>query len=188
MNINRIFLDLDGVLADWSSAAIRAHGLDPFKVHERWRPGEYDLADVLGMSGNKMWQPVNDAGEDFWANLQPYPWCMDLTSLCTSLARTTILTSPSKDPAAAAGKTRWLQAQFGSGFRAYLIGPDKASCGRPGAVLIDDADKNCDAFRAEGGAAILFPQRWNSAHRHTEDRMFPVTFCLRNMVGPVSEP
>jgi FMN phosphatase YigB (HAD superfamily) len=181
--VNRIFLDLDGVLADWASAAIRAHGHDPVAIYAGWQPGTYDLADVLGISGNAMWGPVNDAGADFWANLQPYPWCRPLMDLCTSLAPTTILTSPSKDPAAASGKTRWLQAQFGSDFRSYLIGPDKVSCARRGAVLIDDADKNCDGFRAAGGSAIVFPQKWNIGHRYATDPMFPVSFALSTMIG-----
>jgi hypothetical protein len=87
-------------------------------------------------------------------------------SVCEGFAPTTILTSPSKDPAAAAGKTRWLQSVFGRDFRSYLIGPDKQSCARPGAVLIDDRDENCDSFRQAGGRAIVFPQRWNSGHAH----------------------
>lgn len=162
--INRIFLDLDGVLADWASDAIRAHGRDPHDVFGGWEPGVYDLADALGVSSTEMWKPVNEAGADFWANLRPYPWCHALMDMCVSIAPTTILTSPSKDPSAASGKTRWLQAQFGNDFRSYLIGPDKVSCARPGAVLIDDADKNCEVFLSAGGNAVVFPQVWNSAH------------------------
>ena len=33
-----------------------------------------------------------------------------------------------------------------------------------GRVLIDDSDVNCEKFAAAGGTAIVFPQRWNSAH------------------------
>jgi hypothetical protein len=168
--ITRIFLDLDGVLADWASAAIRLHDHDPISILAAWPVGTYDLADVLGISGNEMWRPINAAGAGFWANLQPLPWCGDLMSLCQRTAPTTILTSPSKDPAAAAGKTRWLQSVFGSSFRDYLIGPAKVACAYPGAVLIDDADKNCETFVASsqgvrtGGRAIVFPQPWNSKH------------------------
>jgi hypothetical protein len=164
MTINRIFLDLDGVLADWASAAIIACGYDPKQVLDGWPPGTYELADVLGISGNAMWRAVDARGAAFWAELEPLPWCADLMDMCQAIAPTTILTSPSKDPAAAAGKTRWLQSVFGRDFRGYLIGPDKRSCARAGAVLIDDHDGNCKAFRDAGGRAIVFPQRWNSGH------------------------
>jgi hypothetical protein len=162
--VTRILLDLDGVLADWATAAILQHGRDPAVVLSTWPAGVYDLADVLGISGNAMWQPINEAGAEFWATLDPLPWCGDLMSLCTGIAPTTILTSPSKDPGAASGKTRWLQSVFGSSFRDYLIGPAKAACAGRGAVLIDDRDEGCESFIAAGGHAIVFPQPWNSAH------------------------
>ncbi len=187
--ISRIFVDLDGVLADWASSAIRLHGRTPAAVFDSWPLGTYDLAAVLGISGNAMWHPINEAGADFWANLEPLPWCGDLLTLCQRTAPTTILTSPSKDPAAAAGKTRWLQAVFGSGFRDYLIGPAKAACAYPGAVLIDDADENCDSFVASrqgvhtGGHAIVFPQRWNSKHGLVPwiEREGPVGYVLQQI-------
>jgi hypothetical protein len=188
--ITRIFLDLDGVLADWASAAIRLHDHDPISILAAWPVGTYDLADVLGISGNEMWRPINDAGASFWANLEPLPWCGDLMSLCQRTAPTTILTSPSKDPAAAAGKTRWLQAVFGSSFCDYLIGPAKVACAYPGAVLIDDADKNCETFVANsqgvrtGGRSIVFPQPWNSKHGLVPiiERDGPINYVIRQLV------
>jgi hypothetical protein len=162
--VTRIFLDLDGVLADWASAAIRLHGLDPATVLATWPPGIYELADVLGISGNAMWRPINMARGTFWAKLEPLPWVHDLMHTCMSIAPTTILTSPSKDPDAASGKTQWLQTMFGADFRDYLIGPAKAACAYRGAVLIDDRDEGCKSFIAAGGHAIVFPQPWNSEH------------------------
>jgi len=187
--ITRIFLDLDGVLADWATAAILLHGHVPEAVLSSWPAGTYDLADVLGISDNEMWRPINDAGASFWADLEPLPWCGDLMSLCMRTAPTTILTSPSKDPAAAAGKTMWLQAVFGSSFRDYLIGPAKVACAYPGAVLIDDADKNCETFVASatgvrtGGESIVFPQRWNSKHGLVPwiEREGPIGYVLERL-------
>jgi len=40
---------------------------------------------------------------------------------------------------------------------------DKSLLARPRAVLVDDSDANVDAFRAAGGAGIVFPQPWNRA-------------------------
>lgn len=163
-NIERIFLDLDGVLADWASAAIIAHNRNPDRVLEAWPAGTYDIAEVLGISANAMWAPIHAAGAEFWANLDPYPWVHDMVQGCRSVAPTTILTSPSLDPSAAAGKVAWMQRMFGRSFRDYLIGPDKPSCARRGAVLIDDRDAGCEAFVEAGGHAVVFPQPWNTAH------------------------
>lgn len=175
--ITRIFLDLDGVLADWASAAIRLHGRDPEHVLASWPPGVCELADVLSVSGNTMWKPINAAGAEFWANLEPLPWMHELFEACASMAPTTILTSPSKHPSAPTGKTAWLQRHFGSDFRAYLIGPDKAACARRGAVLIDDRDDGCRGFEAAGGHAVVFPQPWNSGHVER------LGWLVRNAIG-----
>lgn len=160
--ITRIFLDLDGVLADWCSAAILAHGRDPTDVILSWPSETYDLAQVLGISANAMWAPIHERGAQFWAELAPYPWVHDILRGCQSVAPTTILSSPSLDPQAAAGKIAWLQRMFGRGFRDFLIGPDKPSCARRGAVLIDDRDEGCEGFVAAGGHAVVFPQPWNT--------------------------
>ena len=170
MAIKRIFLDLDGVLADWTSAAIRVLGHEPEQVYAAWPPGVCDVQDALGISGNALWAAVNGAGHKMWSDLEPFEWCGDLFALCESKAPTTILTASSRDPKSASGKLAWMQSVFGTKFRNYLIGPDKPACAYPGAVLIDDRDDGCKAFIAAGGAAIVFPQIWNSNREHAKDR------------------
>jgi hypothetical protein len=165
MTIDRIFLDLDGVLADWAGAAIVALGHEPDRVFGAWPAGEYDLAAAMGISGNAMWNAVHRGGAEFWATLQPYPWINELWDLCRSTAPTTILTSPSREPCSLAGKLTWLQTHFGREFGGYLVGPDKSACARRGAVLIDDREHGCHEFVARGGHAIVFPQMWNSLGR-----------------------
>lgn len=76
----RIHLDVDGVLADWQSAAIRLFDQDPVEVHASWPPDVWDLATVLGISTNQLWRAVDAAGSNFWANLELFPWSLDLTS------------------------------------------------------------------------------------------------------------
>lgn len=162
MKIDRILLDVDGVLADWVAGVCRLFDRDQSEMEAEWGH-DYDICSVLGCSTSEMWRRVDEAGEDFWANLEPYPWADQLYDLCRSLAPTTILTSPSHDPTSLAGKLRWLDEHMGKGehFRKFLIGPDKVACARPGALLIDDRDANCDDFRSYGGQAIVFPRPWN---------------------------
>jgi FMN phosphatase YigB (HAD superfamily) len=161
MAIDRIFLDLDGVLADWATAAIRACGQVPHEVFAAWPPGTAELSDVLDISPEEMWSHVHREGEAFWANLEPYPWTHEVFRLCSDLAPTTILTSPSLEPCSLSGKAVWMRRHFGPKFRDFLIGPDKRACARARAVLIDDSEKNCEAFERAGGRAIAFPALWN---------------------------
>ena len=165
MTIERIFLDMDGVLADWTGSACRLLGRDPAEVYASWPEGCWDITAALGVSGNELWSAVNAAGFEFWASLEPYPWASDLVELCERTAPTTILTSPSRDPQSLAGKLAWLQAWLGEDFRDYLIGPDKLSCARRGAVLIDDRTSTVRAFGARGGAGVEFPALWNPRGR-----------------------
>jgi hypothetical protein len=172
--IRQILLDLDGVLADWCSPVIRLFDRDPAEVIGTWPAGVYDLGEVLGISEVEMWRRVHAKGAGFWAELEPYPWAHDLLATCRMHARTTILTSPSRDPESLAGKVRWLDRHFGDGgsFRDFLIGPDKAAAAHRGALLIDDRDSMCETFRQHGGRAIVFPQPWSSTWhpRMVEDR------------------
>ncbi len=172
--IDVIFLDIDGVLANWNDAAIAAHRLDVAKVNADWdelRPRPWDLSVVLGCSPAiaNNWR----FGDwDFWAELDPYDWCHDLHEACCAVAPTVLLTSPSRAPSSHSGKAVWIQRHFGSRFRDYLIGAPKHRCARSGAVLIDDAPKNCKAFRDHGEESILFPGVGNTLHRMpTADRV-----------------
>ncbi len=192
--VSRILLDLDGVLADWVGSVAPLFDFDREQLVGAWPPGTYDIAEVLDVSANELWRRVDKVGAAFWSGLEPLPWCAELLELCQALAPTTILTSPSHDPSAAAGKTAWLQAQFGSDFRDYLIGPDKPACAHPGALLIDDRDTGCDAFVQAGGQAVVFPQPWNSAWtRSAESGADPLAFVREQLdglrtVGPVVDP
>lgn len=153
-----IFLDVDGVLADWTAGVCRLARKDPEEVYANWQPGEA-IHDQLGITKSQMWRAIETSGERFWANLDPLPWARDLWALCNEYAPTTILTSPSLDPACLAGKLRWLNYHLGDGkaFRDYLIGPNKYVVAGPGKLLIDDHARNCDKFVEAGGASIVFP-------------------------------
>lgn len=168
-----IYLDMDGVLADFISSALSVHGRDPEEVLRSWPPGKYDVVQVLGMSEQKFWREidahggpmsVSTPGQPFWKDLKPYPWRDAIWDLCGRYAPTCILTSPSKNSGSVAGKVRWLQDWMGYDFRDYILAPRKWRVSRPGAVLIDDQDRNCQKWEKAGGTAIVFPRPWNSRH------------------------
>jgi hypothetical protein len=178
-----IFLDVDGVLADFAGAAAKLHGRhDP--IHMWWPRGTYDMVGVLGLTDAEFWAPINDAGADFWAGLDVLP---HVPVVLREIERTglgfTLLTSPSHHPSSLHGKLAWIQRVFGSEFRDYLIGPPKHLCARtPGAILIDDFPANCQRFGDAGGMAVLFPALWNEYHADWSDPHHHVRNALEHMI------
>lgn len=155
-----VLLDMDGVIADFVTAALELHG-QPDKL-PTWPKGEWDIAKVLGISTSQFWKPIDQMGADYWHNLSPYAWADELIALIRQYSAYTILSSPGMGAEAPTGKILWLRQHVHSRFGDYLFGHQKWLCAKPDQVLIDDRDKNVDRFVAAGGNAILFPQVWNS--------------------------
>lgn len=180
--IDTILLDLDGVLVDFFTPALELFG----KGHliDSWTPGEYRLHPSLGITEAEFWRAIDAEGIGWWEDLPPYPWCHELYDFCKGKAKNVyIATSPSRYFASAAGKVRWLQEQFGAGFRDYMIGPHKHLMAKPGVLLIDDSDANIDLFSEHGGPAILFPRPWNSLHAVSGEATHIVTRTLERILA-----
>jgi 5'(3')-deoxyribonucleotidase len=174
--ITTIYLDVDEVLANWVGAALRLLAYDETKVHVNWNlrtPRPWDLFDVLGMSTEAAWQRIHEAGASFWAEIERFSWAQELVALCESQAPTTLLTSASAHPSSFAGKAQWI-AEHLPGMPHAIMRGCKSIHAHPGALLIDDSPKNCDAFRnppsgKPGGHAILFPGVGNDLHALRHD-------------------
>ncbi len=194
MKIDHIYLYLDGVLADFMSAAIRVHGKDPEAMYRDWQlAGKYELDKVLGLTPDQFWERIDgfnagtpyDAapapkyapGADFWISLERYPWAEALWTWCNARASTYVMTSPSRHPGSSFGKVRWLQNWLGPTFRNYILAPKKGHFGQPGSLLIDDNEGSVLAWQNRGGEAILFPRLWNEAH-HFHTKAFEVVNAL----------
>lgn len=182
--ITQIFLDVDGPLADFIRGVCELYDMDPARVYLTWPEGESEVSTVLGVKPAEMWDLIHRAGADFWATLRPYPWASDLVRVLDRRGRLTLLTSPSRHPSSSAGKHAWVERYLPSFERRFLIGADKPACARPGAVLIDDSDANCEGFRERGGHAIVFPRPWNSERRNWAK---PLTYVLEQLAGLVDE-
>jgi hypothetical protein len=155
-----IFLDMDGVCADFVKGALAAHGrLDLYGAPDvTWLP------DSIGMSEDDFWPTINALGAAFWRALEPYPWFAALHEGLADLGHVVFLSKPSRGADSATGKLQWLQDRFGPEFRDYIFTPRKRYLSRwPRAILVDDQDKNLEAW--DGAPSILFPQLWNAAAR-----------------------
>jgi len=170
-NRTNILLDMDGVLVDFVGSAIRACGMSVEECYANWVPGEYDVIKALHVEERSFWSTIESKGEEFWANLSPYPWSRKLYDGCSELGNVFFLTKPTLDPRCASGKIKWMQAFLGGRLEArnYLMGPPKHLCAKPGNVLVDDCEPNVDSFVAAGGRAVLFPQVWNRKYAQADD-------------------
>lgn len=157
-----IFLDIDGVLADFAGGVCNLYGIDRDLAYESWPEGTYDVCDALGIDTEEMWMRIDARGVRFWEQLQPYPWAHEVFATCHEHGRVVLLTSPSYHWTSAAGKVAWIQRHLGPNFRDYLIGPPKHACAHDRAVLVDDSESNVRAFTQHGGQGITFPAPWNN--------------------------
>jgi 5'-nucleotidase len=142
--MTRIYLDLDGVLADFERHFVDHFGVDP-----------QTLDDAA------MWKKINSY-PDFYANLPPmtggpslfdklyWDWEYDVTIL-TACPRSNYRN-------AAIQKRNWVRNHLSTDVTVIpmLGGVNKALfMHEPGDILIDDMEKNCRAWEELGGKAIL---------------------------------
>lgn len=106
--------------------------------------------------------------EDIWATVPKSKEYDFLMRTCIDLVgkeNIYILTSPTKSPECYSGKARWIYSMLPGWLqRQHFIGSHKQRLAWDGALLVDDADHNVDAFRGAGGNAILIPRPWNTLH------------------------
>lgn len=166
----RCFLDIDGVLVDFMSAAHRFHGI-PYSYKDY--PYEYGDWDCIPpptseMTTQEFWDALN---EEFWATIEWMPdgkEILHLVEMIFGVPNVCLLTSPTLLPRCASGKMRWIQREVPEYHRQFLIGPAKGFCANKDTILIDDADHNILSYRKNGGEAILVPRKWNRAWREAD--------------------
>lgn len=164
-----IFLDLDGVLADFSNGFCQWHGLPevPPKHQTSW-PG---ICDHAGLSMAGLERSLRQASSTFWANLPVYPWAQELVSFLDSLDDVRIMTAAVASEDCVAGKLRWLYQHFPDLAPRTIFCREKFLLARSGVILIDDHDEQIDRFVAAGGFGISFPQPWNRSRIYVDDRL-----------------
>lgn len=134
-----VYVDLDGVLADFDDAVLQVTGMEP----RDQKPGA-------------MWprlQAVPPPG--FFATLHPMP---DAAALWAAVApyQPTILTGLPIGAWAAPQKRVWVAAALGAKVEVITcMAPDKVRYARPGALLIDDAVARQEPWTRAGGTFIL---------------------------------
>lgn len=143
--MQRIFLDLDGVMADFDRHFFECFGKEP--------------TSKSGVDDNELWALVHGHG-NFFRTMPLMPGAMEFyMQLIMEGIEPIILTAASKKhyPEMAIQKMDWVRQHMGN---QILVIPTYGSSSKPlfmqnkGDILIDDYRKNCDRWEAAGGFAV----------------------------------
>ncbi|MCF8861641.1 DNA repair endonuclease [Agrobacterium phage OLIVR2] len=145
--MRRLFVDLDGVMADFDTHFRNLFNCDP-------------PSKIGGVNDDEMWKLIHDKG-DFFETIPVFEGTLSFWKKITDYADfdPIILTAASKKHyhAMAIQKRKWVRQTLST---EHLILPVWGSSSKtlfmhaPGDVLIDDYKKNCDRWNAAGGYAI----------------------------------
>ena len=142
-----IYVDMDGVLADFKKGAIKTTGMSI----NQW---------MSIPSSKEKWAPIK-AQKDFWQTL---PWMSGGKQLQSYVSKfdphiLSAYVEESYDPNCIPGKTEWLRRNAGMTNRQKINLVRRkekklfAKKGKP-AILIDDYEKNVRDFQQSGGIGI----------------------------------
>lgn len=137
-----IYCDMDGVLVDFVKGYYELTGVDTTNYVN---------------STPEFWQPVDQRGPSWWANLE---WKSDGPLLWNYIKkyRPNILSSPSRSASSREGKKAWVKSHIPSTqYRDLLLYPrhEKQLFSGKYSILIDDLEKTIKEWNAHGGIGIL---------------------------------
>lgn len=160
--IEKIFLDMDGVLVDFVGGMCARHGRpNPWREDPTLPHG--DLQTAWAMSGEDFWRPSDLT---LWTGLAKAPHANALVEAATALVgleNVAVLTSPTyRCHACIPGKVAWLEMHFPQLAKRVVFTRSKWLLARPGVLLVDDSAHHIDGFQGAGGRAILWPAPHNA--------------------------
>ena len=147
--VSKIFLDVDGVLADFRGQCERYNCIEGTKVD--W--------NVIHSAGPKFWEEIDWTAEG--KQVLDY-----LKKLTTELEIELYILTAVRAQDGKVGRMNWLRKNVGLDKHHLLIvngGKEKTYYAEPDALLIDDYEKNIHEWQAAGGTAIH--------HKNAEDTL-----------------
>lgn len=137
----QIYLDCDGVLADFDAGATAILGLDPETFERRHGTGEF-------------WKQLSGA-PDFFAGLPPLPDAFELYEAVRHKAPIILTGMPDGGAWAEPQKRRWAQQHFpGVPIITTLAALKREHC-HPGDALVDDRPQHRGLWEEAGGLFIV---------------------------------
>jgi len=173
------FVDLDGVLADWTGAVERSFTLTPGTLKHRGQV--FAVHKALGRTFDEFDTIIKrESAAGWWRQIEPLPWAAELVKLFDFKRNAFILTSPwQNDSHCYEQKVRWCYDHFKIHSDHVIPFYHKHLLAGRNRWLIDDKLENCADWRAAGGGAILFPCYHNE--HSDEDVADPLSFLKRNL-------
>lgn len=154
----QVYLDMDGVIADFVGGSMLVHGISSDKMSCSW-----DYWTKHGIEDTAFWIPIQN--EEFWENL---PVCEDgikmleLIEAVIPRERISILSSADRY-GACEGKRKWLNKHLPHLRNSATFSVDKFRYAAPNKILIDDSDTNLEKFKSCGGIGVRIPRPWNQS-------------------------
>lgn len=181
--LHTIYLDMDGVLADFVGGVLREYDID---VGEQKNIKSWDFFSHFEIDEGYFWS-VKAARIGFWRDLEPYPYAKEVIDVCRKYAEQVLLCTSGGCPAAASGKNDWAKKHFDISSKDVIHIVDKWRLAyMPGTILIDDSEINLAHWHNACTAAnrglyawsILFPQPWNTSRHFVDTRL---AYLQRNL-------
>ena len=162
MQINTVYLDMDGVITDFVSGfeqlAIRKGYKKNSEIYKNW-----SIEGDWGITKSQFWHAIHGEGSTFWANLPKYPYSDSLVNIIKASGKELfILSTPSHKPSSWAGKVEWIRLHYPQLISKTILTEHKYLLAKPGTLLIDDKPENCKKFRENGGSSYMWSQPWNT--------------------------
>lgn len=137
----QLYLDMDGVLADFDKRAAEVFGMPPREFEDRFGEPEF-------------WRRLYET-PDFFATFDPMPDAFDLWE-ATKHITPIVLTGIPRGEWAVEQKRRWIAQTLGPHVEVITCASrHKAKYCRPGDVLIDDRPQYAHLWEAAGGVFIV---------------------------------
>ncbi len=137
MNRPALFLDLDGVFADFEGA-----------VETLFR------RPVAEVPKREMWARIHRT-RGFWSNLVLMPGADRLWDHCAPFDPTFLTGVLPSDKTCVPSKVEWVRRHFRTDRVICCMAKDKPRHGSPGDVLVDDRPKNVAEWEAMGGLGVV---------------------------------
>lgn len=161
--INTVFLDVDGVLANFRKGIHEAF-VKPYyypTLSSKWKFWD-DWPEIIFEMVNAI------CTTSFWQDLE---WMHDGGDILEIIrnrfdaSQIYLLTTPMPNVESATGKWSWIKEYLPEFYKRTIITQvPKYLLARPDTLLVDDKNENVDGFREAGGKALLVPRPWNRAH------------------------
>lgn len=170
-----LLLDMDGVIADYHSAVMKAFGIQVDKFEHP--PGHYKMNELLTLTDEEYDEHLGKI-KNFWFNIEPTKEMEQIVRLVETYDKEYLVcTKPSVNYHCASQKVQWIRKYLGH--NRFIITRHKYKLSRATHLaLIDDDGKNVAPWGERG---FLYPRQWNKNHEYQDQALPMLDTWLRTL-------